>query len=117
MTAIVCIFTFNIAEPCTSFHSDSIKALCAPEKWLVASLGKDKGTSLFTREQSSNITHRTGIRRDMHTPGCTVPLISTLTDVSKEVLRHSSESISSLHYSHIEKKNQIRTFILYHINT
>lgn len=60
-----------------------IKPLWTLVKWLVAALGKDTGTSLFTWEQSSNISHRTGIRKNtlVHTPACTVVLISTLIDI------------------------------------
>lgn len=45
----------------TSFclYPESIKPLWTLVKWLVAALGKDTGTSLFTWEQSSNILYLT----------------------------------------------------------
>ncbi len=86
-------------------HHDSIKLLWVLEKRRFAALGKDKGTSLFTWEQSSN---RTRIRRNtvVHTPACTVALISTLIDHSEEVLRQGSTS--STHFKAVKWQSAVK---------
>lgn len=66
VTHYVCLFwiaSWCVLDLILCLHPDSIKPLWALVKWQVHALGKDTGSFLFTWEQSSNISHRTGIRR------------------------------------------------------
>lgn len=60
---LFCIASWCVLDLILCLHPNSIKPLWALVKWQVHALGKDTGSFLFTWEQSSNISHRTGIRR------------------------------------------------------